>query len=87
MNVMKRMVVAVAVVALLISFSVPAMAQVCQPTDVDCVEPPPADTYTPVGPAPTYTVEPSTANTYCEPIFCPQPYNVDYGSPPVWWPW
>jgi hypothetical protein len=102
----KRMVLTGAAVMVMMSFSVPAMATVCQPTDIDCVEPPPADTPsdTPPGPQPqstdTITVEPSTVSRYCQDIpglpnndpFCPNNnydpnYNVDFGSPPVWWPW
>jgi hypothetical protein len=56
MNSMKKLVLMGAVVALVLSFPLPAMAAVCQPTDVDCVEPPaqtPSDT--PSGPQPGTT--------------------------------
>ena len=53
MNLIKKLVIGRAVVALMLSLCVPAMADVCQPTDVDCVEPS-ADTPsdTPPGPQP-----------------------------------
>ena len=56
MKLMKRLILGVAVVGLMLSFPLPAMAAVCQPTDVDCVEPP-ADTPsdTPSGPQPGTT--------------------------------
>ena len=80
MKSIKRMVLTGVAIMGMMSFSVPAMAQVCDPSDVDCVEPSATD--------PGYSVEPSTADTYCEPIPCDQSYDVDiFGSLPVLWPW